>query len=136
MHVSTTCLHDSFRVCIHACQNNSISRCMRCRVKDYEVRASLYIFKKLKRKRRLIMTGKQLIDAIKKYGLEDYDIWQSDLLSNFIIEFDNGTEELPYPKYKDAHFDEPAYIFRYKRLEIDPDGSATCYNTELNTSIA
>ena len=82
------------------------------------------------------MTGQQLIDAIQKHHLEDFDIYHADteLCQGIIIEFDNGDIKLPYPEYKDANFDEPAYIYKYKVLEVDDEGNSECYDTELNTS--
>lgn len=83
------------------------------------------------------MTGQQLIDAIQKYHLEDFDIVRADmeLRSGIVVEFDNGDIELPYPEYKDAYFyDEPAHIYKYKTLKIDNKGNSECYDTELDTS--
>lgn len=83
------------------------------------------------------MTGKQLIDAIQKYHLEDLNIFSADTVICFgiIIEFDNGDIELPYPECKDFHLDKPAHIYKYKVLEVDDDGNSRCYDKELYSSI-
>ena len=82
------------------------------------------------------MTGQQLIDAIQKYHLEDLDIFHADteLCLGITIEFENGDIELPYPEYKDANFDEPAHIYKYKVLEVDDEGNSECYDKNLDTS--
>ena len=82
------------------------------------------------------MTGRQLIDAIQKHHLEDLDIFSADTVICFgiVIEFDNGDIELPYPEYKDSHFDKPAHIYKYKVLEVDDEGNSKCYDRELDTS--
>lgn len=82
------------------------------------------------------MIGRQIIDAIQEYHLEDLDIYSidTDMDSKLIIEFDNGDIELPYPEYKDAHFNDPAHVYKYKVLEIDDEGVSKCYDKELNTS--
>ncbi len=82
------------------------------------------------------MTGKQLIDAIQQHHLEDLDIFHADteLCLGIVIEFENGDIELPYPECKDAHFDEPAHIYKYRVLKVDDEGNSECYDRELNTS--
>lgn len=83
------------------------------------------------------MTGRQLIDAIQKYHLEDFNINflnGNGVGSKIIIEFDNGNIELPYPEYKNAQFDVPAYIYKYKFLKIDEEGNSECYDKEYDTS--
>ena len=82
------------------------------------------------------MTGQQLIDAIQEHHLENLDVFHADteLCSGILISVDNGDIELPYPEYKDAHFDEPAHIYKYKVLEIDNKGNSECYDQEFDTS--
>lgn len=83
------------------------------------------------------MKAKTLIKAIHRHHLEDFNIYDINInLCNTVIRisFDGGTTELPYPEYKDKNFDEPAYIYRTKILEIDENGNTKCHDEELNTS--
>ena len=86
------------------------------------------------------MTGKQLIDAIKKHHLEELEVYDASLdacLPTGWIEFNNGSEKLPYPEFKDSLFDEPAFIYRYKVLLVDMrTGESECEDRVNNTSEA
>ena len=86
--------------------------------------------------RQLIINSKQLINAIQKHHLEDFDIYYVDATpgSGTILYFAVDNIELPYPEYKDARLNGPAYIYKYKALKIDDDGNTECSDREFDTS--
>ena len=83
------------------------------------------------------MTGQELIEAIQKYHLEKLEI-ESGYFDccggDQNITFKVNNLELPYPKYKDYRYDEPAYIYTAKELTFYRDGSVECEDTVLDTS--
>ena len=83
------------------------------------------------------MTGQELIDSIKKYGLENLEIetgYFNCCAGEQNITFKVNDLELPYPKYKDYCYDKPAYIYTAKELTFYCDGSIKCEDTVLDTS--
>ena len=84
------------------------------------------------------MTGQELIDAIKKYNLENLNI-ESGYLDcgggiSQVITFEVSQVKLPYPEYKDYRCDEPAYIYKSKDLTFYSDGSVVCEDYTMDTS--
>lgn len=82
------------------------------------------------------MTGQKLIDAIKKYNLENLEI-ESGYFDcsggNQYIDFKFNDLELPYPEYRDYRYDEPAHIHTTIELAFCDDDSVKCEDIVLDT---